>query len=340
MLKLMLQILMELLLQIHLNLEHKVEYDFGSVGLNNIGYESVTASYSIEIISNPLNTIEKGVEVATNNSFYNSRLIDYSQDNNSSVNVTGLDFNTSYFVRSFVENEYGIFYSEYSEFKTLDTNYEFTSILISDVYYSNAKISVGYEHINTVEPEILEKGVYISEDVSLLDSSQSKVLVQSQDFSYNFTGLKQNTTYYYKVFIKNKYKEVKSLMYGFTTQNASPTFSFNLLSENIDFDKITPLINIDTKNLTSISSLDFEILNGNVIVQKFDYLSSYDQSFNGGDIFIPITNLNNSSYSIRLKLTNQYGVFNSSIYSFSTKDDTPFMKIVVFLEIMTQIVLT
>ena len=77
----------------------KVEYDFGSVGLNNIGYESVTASYSIEIISNPLNTIEKGVEVATNNSFYNSRLvIDYSQDNNSSVNVTGLDFNTSYFV--------------------------------------------------------------------------------------------------------------------------------------------------------------------------------------------------------------------------------------------------
>ncbi|MDG1724055.1 MAG: hypothetical protein P8H91_08190 [Flavobacteriaceae bacterium] len=306
-----------------------VDYDFGTINISEIGFETVKIGSEFELTSTQLETLEKGIQISTNSSFDDATWINDNSNGNSIYldNISNLNFNTQYFVRVFVENKYGAFYSGSESFITFNTGYVFTSTQSSLVEYSTATVSTNFTHVINTEPEIIDKGFYLSENELSLVSSQTRVVQSGQELGYEFEFLKHNTKYYYKAFVKNKYGEFTSDTFTFITKNATPTFSFNLQTENVGFDNITPLISIETKDDTNINTLEFEILKGGVTEQNFDYLNTYDSSFNGGDINQELSQLEpNTSYSIKFRLVNEYGTFNSDSYSFKTKDDTPFMK--------------
>ena len=306
-----------------------VNYDFGTINISEIGFETVKIGSGFRLTSTQLETVEKGIQISTNSSFDDAIWLHDDSNGNSIYldNISNLNFNTQYFVRVFVENKYGAFYSGSESFTTLNTGYVFTSTQSSLVEYSTATVSTNFTHVISTEPEIIDKGFYLSENESSLVSSQSRIIQSGQELGFEFEFLKHNTKYYYKAFVKNKYGEFTSDTFTFITKNATPIFSFSLQTENIDFDNITPLISIETKDGTNINTLEFEILKGGETEQNFDYLNTYDSSFNGGDINQELSQLEpNTSYSIKFKLVNEYGTFNSDSYSFKTKDDTPFMK--------------
>ena len=313
-------------------LTENIEYSFGNIVINEVGFDSVKVSSEFELNSSPLQTTQKGIQIATNDAFdnVNTKTDNSSQDGTiSPENFYNLNYNTTYYVRVMVQNQFGTFYGPTSTFTTLNTGYVFTSTKSSLVEYSTATVSTNFTHVIPTEPEIIDKGFYLSENESSLISSQTRIIQSGQELGYEFEFLKHNTKYYYKAFVKNKYGEFTSDTFTFITKNATPIFSFSLQTENIDFDNITPLISIETKDGTNINTLEFKILKGGVTEQNFDYLNTYDSSFNGGDINQELSQLEpNTSYSIKFKLVNEYGTFISDSYSFKTKDDTPFMKIV------------
>lgn len=307
-----------------------IDYSFGNIVISEIGFDSVKVSSEFELNSSPLQTTQKGIQIATNDAFDNANIKTDNSNQDGTIspeNFYSLYYNTIYYVRAMVQNQFGTFYGPTSTFTTLDTGYVFTSTQSSLVEYSTATVSTNFTHVISTEPEIIDKGFYLSENESSLVSSQTRIIQSGQELGYEFEFLNHNTKYYYKAFVKNKYGEFTSDTFTFITKNATPIFSFSLQTENINFDNITPLISIETKDDTNINTLEFEILKGGVTEQNFDYLNTFDSSFNGGDINQELSQLEpNTSYSIKFKLVNEYGTFNSDSYSFKTKDDTPFMK--------------
>lgn len=272
--------------------------------------------------------IEKGFHIATDENFTsNFKILKDEITNNyteASFSVANLEPNTTYFFKTYVINKYMTYTSKVSTFKTLETGYNYTNLNSSKITYSTAKITGKYAHINSQQVNVDEIGFYISENQSNLDSS-TPIEVSDSELSLTIDKLNHNTNYYYQAYVKNEFGEFKSEIKSFKTLDATPNFNFSVSNNNINFSSVNPDLNINLKENTGINSLKLTYAKvGSNNNDFIDILSQVSNTYQGGGINFQINNLEpNTTYELKINLSNDYDEFESQIYSFITLDDTP-----------------
>ena len=302
-----------------------ISYTYSSIQVNDISFENASISSSFQLDFGELDFIEKGYEYSINSDFdsFNS-ILDSSSGTNINVDLLNLNFNTTYYIRAFVTNEYGTFTSDIENFNTLNSGYDFSNINADNINYSTVNLIGTYNHINSAQVEVEELGFYLSDDINTLNDNL--FLIQSSlDLSINLDALAHNTEYFYQAYIKNEFGEFKSTTFSFNTLNATPIFNFELNSNDIQLSSVDPTINVQIRDNTDINSMliNYTRISDN-FTEQINFLNDIDSDYNGGDSGFTISQLlPNTTYSLSIKLQNDYGEFESNQYFFTTLNDTP-----------------
>ena len=289
-----------------------------SIVSSNISYTSIdlNATYT-NLYSGAEITTDKGFIVSINSNFDNST--EFSVTSESGIitaNASQLNSDTTYYIKAFVENSFGISYSDVIQVKTLSAGYNFEKPDVSDISYTSANFYT--QSINPTDIDALEKGFYISTSSDFNSNFQilkDEVTTNSSVAQYSATGLNVNTIYYVKIYVINQYGTFTSEPESFTTTEVS--YSFNPIAvNNIEFEK------------ASVSS-SFQLNFGNIDFTDKGFEYSIDSAFNSSasisdsstnsNIILDLDNLSFSSmYYVRAFVTNQYGTFKSEVQSFET----------------------
>ena len=303
----------------------EVSYSFNPITVNNIEFEKATVSSSFQLNFGNIDFTDKGFEYSIDSNFNSSSSIsDSSTNSNIILDLDNLSFNTMYYVRAFVTNQYGTFKSEIQSFETLKSGYNFSNINDGNISYSTVELNGEFSHINSVQTEITEFGFYFSINENELNSNPVKV-ESGSELTLSIDNLNHNTKYYYQAFIKNKFGEFKSSVFNFSTLDATPVFNYNLPSTNIKISEINPTIDIQIKDQTDVNSLVINYTRLNDGYSKdLNFLNDVDSNYNGGEKTFTINQLlPKTSYSLKMILRNDFGEFESNEYIFTTLDDTP-----------------
>ena len=303
----------------------EVSYSFNPIAVNNIEFEKATVSSSFQLNFGNIDFTDKGFEYSIYSDFNSSSSIsDSSTNSNVILDLENLSFNSKYYVRAFVTNQYGTFKSEIQSFETLNSGYNFSNINDGDISYSTVELNGEFSHINSAQTDIIEFGFYFSVNESELNSYPIKVQSGSE-LTLSINNLNHNTKYYYQAFVKNKFGEFKSSVFNFSTLDATPIFNYSLLSSNIKLSEVNPSLDIQIKDQTDINSLIIEYTRVNDGYSKeLNFLNEVDSDYTGGEKSFTISQLlPKTTYSLKMLLQNDYGEFESSEYSFTTLNDTP-----------------
>lgn len=168
-------------------------------------------------------------------------------------------------------------------------------------------------------------------ETNSMGSFSSPQLIGGGNIAYSapkgITGLKTNTTYYYRLVAENEYGKTSGETMQFTTSATATPISF-----------VSPAI--VTKNATAITP-NSVVLNGSVNANgpAASYWFEYGKTFGLGNITpvtaasastttiqvaTPLTNLQtNTTYYYRLNAQNVYGTINGNISVFTTLPATP-----------------
>jgi len=163
---------------------------------------------------------ELGVCYGTSNnpSVENGKTIE-AKENQTTISLTSLQENTTYYVRAYAKNKVGIAYSESVAFTTLTmpkvqtndiSNIQLTSAILNATLLSNGNDST------------VTKGFCWSENSNpTITSLHIEVQNTTASFNYQLSNLKDETKYYVRAYAKNKL----GVMYGaektFTTLSAT-----------------------------------------------------------------------------------------------------------------------
>jgi hypothetical protein len=238
---------------------------------------------------------------------------------------------TKYYVKAYVENPYGTYTSEPTSFETLNAGYNFKTNSALDIFYDS--VNLKSEFIYLVDNvEIIKRGFLVSENENMenpIEHIDSRT-VSNHNESYNSVivdNLKTNKKYYFQSFVENEYGLFLSEVSNFVTKSAVPNFSFDVIDESIWFDKTKANFSMTKPDDVSITSFNIDIKNLNSEETiRINYLENYSD-YSGGAFEYEMTNLHpNTNYTVTMILVNPYGTFESDNYSFTTKDDKPFMK--------------
>ena len=142
-----------------------------------------------------------------------------AKDNQTTISLTSLQENTTYYVRAYAKNKVGIAYSESITFTTLTlpkvqtndiSNIQFTSATLNAVLLSNGNDSA------------VTKGFCWSEISNpTITSSHTEVQNTTSSFSYQLSNLKAETKYYVRAYAKNRLGVVYGAEKTFTTLSAT-----------------------------------------------------------------------------------------------------------------------
>jgi len=303
----------------------EVSYNFETISVTNISFETASLSSGFNLNYGNLDTTEKGFYISTSTDFNSFTTIsDSSNDSNIASDLLDLNFNSKYYIKAFVKNEFGVFTSDIQSFQTLNSGYNFSNMEESNLTYSSVDLSGSFSHINTEETDVIEFGFYVSANESELNSNSIKVQTGT-DLIISLSNLNHNTKYYYQAFIKNKFGEFKSNTFNFTTLDATPVFNFDLPSNNINLSEVSPTIDIQIKDQTDINSLIINYIRTNDGYSKdLNFLNEVDNNYEGGEQSFTINELlPKTTYLLKIILKNDYGEYESNEYSFTTLDDTP-----------------
>lgn len=297
--------------------------------ISNLSYTSAslesayTNSYSGEDL-----TQERGFYISLNEDMNEKEVFKIDESSQDfTLNLEGLQSNTNYFATAYIVNDYGTYISNVISFSTQNAGYSFSNNLTSNIYYDSADISIEFQQISSEVIEIIQKGVYVSENENM--SNPILILSDSSNgiISNNLNNLTTGKKYFYYAFVKNTYGEFKSSTYNFVTLNATPDFSLNIIEGSIDFDKINTGISIIKPSDVDLLALNIELkreFDGNT--KNIDYLAEVNTEFNGGSFEYSFENLSpKNRYLVKISTQTAYGNYISDEYVLTTKDDTPFM---------------
>ena len=298
----------------------------------------INASFIEALFSAEYSNSYQGDDITTETGFYFSKNEDFSPSRGIVSEASNKEFSqlaqdlysdTKYFVKAYVKNPYGTYTSDVISFETLNGGYNFSNISASEIDYENAQLSSNYTQIfNGDKIDSTQKGLYISINEDM--SSSMQYFLESPDngtLNIKVDGLKTNVKYYYQFFINNAYGFFRSEISDFVTKSAVPEFSFDVIDETIWFDKTKANFSITIPDDVSITNFNIDIKNLNSDeTTRINYLENYSD-YSGGAFEYEMTNLHpKTNYTVKMVLENPYGTFESDNYSFTTKDDTPFMK--------------
>ena len=165
--------------------------------------------------------IERGIvwNEEENPTLEDNKIID--QDNGEgeyTINMAGLNINTTYYVKAYAVNEVDTVYGSQLDFTTLKIKPTVNTLEAIDIT-TNSAILMG--ELICDGGGISEKGIYFSDSPDPLNTD-NKIVIDSENFEITKDNLDYNTTYYFKAYAKNR----KGVVYGetldFTTLCAIP----------------------------------------------------------------------------------------------------------------------
>ena len=166
------------------------------------------------------------------------------EDSAFSHKVDGLKYNTEYYYCTYICQDGDYKYGTAQSFKTQDVTVELS---VNNITQTTATFT-GKTVIT--ESSAIEVGILYSTQSSLSMSSSStkKKTLSNGDFSITAEGLKNNTRYYYKYYIKQGDGYAYGETRDFTTTSISATLSKPVVTQttatfsgNVNFDKTAPI---------------------------------------------------------------------------------------------------
>ena len=166
------------------------------------------------------------------------------EDSAFSHKVDGLKYNTEYYYCTYICQDGDYKYGTAQSFKTQDVTVELS---VNNITQTTATFT-GKTVIT--ESSAIEVGILYSTQSSLSMSSSStkKKTLSNGDFSITAEGLKNNTRYYYKYYIKQGDGYAYGETRDFTTTSISATLSKPVVTQttatfsgNVNFDKTVPI---------------------------------------------------------------------------------------------------
>jgi len=287
--------------------------------VTDILYESASfsAEYENEYDGSDITT-KTGFVISASSSFTDSDSIQANFENQKfNIVKDGLSSNTTYYIKAFVENEFGKYVSDVQSFETLNGGYNFITSNSTKVGYDSAVLTTKYNQISEAIIEVSEKGFIISENQDMSNELKFIAINSDSEIVVNANGLLHNKKYYAQAYLINPYGTSKGEQFDFTTLNASPVV--NAKTENIGLVSAQGTFTFSLQENTSTSAISIVLKNSaGSTVGTYDLDVSKDsQNFT----FENLTTKTNYEYFVTV--TNQFTTYTSQGYSFKTLDDTP-----------------
>ena len=292
--------------------------------VSNISFTSVDLSATYEnLYSGDGITTDKGVVVSLDENFDNRTSYSSSSDTTIiEVSLSALETNTTYYVKAYVENEYGINYGGETSFETNDAGYNFNSINITAIDFETADSSVAFSQAEGEVISPISKGFRVSQNADFsgyTDYNDNNDIENGTSVVVSFENLTINTVYYAKAFVTNEYatffsEEVAS----FQTLNIDYQSSY--VVNNVGYDSA----NIDVE-YNQVSGTQLEVLERGIEIVETPSYNVVDTNSTEGTISLELSSLiHNSNYLFVGYVTTQYGkyYFDSNV-EVNTLDATP-----------------
>ena len=139
-------------------------------------------------------------------------------EGNFSLNITGLDYNTTYYYKAYaIQNGIPIYGTEVS-FNTglTPAAVQTESVGTNDIGYTDAEVS--FRITNIGDPVCTETGIcYSTYTNPTISSNKVKGSIHTYSQSIELTGLRENTTYYFRAYVIQNGKTIYSSELTFTT---------------------------------------------------------------------------------------------------------------------------
>ena len=196
-----------------------------TASITNITETTAKAGGSVTNDGNAAVT-ERGVCIATvsNPTTSNTKITAGSGTGSFTCNLTGLQANTTYYVRAYAVNSKGTAYGEQVSFTTSKT-VVLPAVTTSTVTQITQTTAVAGGNVTADgNASVTERGVCIA-TVSNPTTSNTKITAGSGtgSFTCNLTGLQANTTYYVRAYATNEVGTAYGEEVSFTTQEQSST---------------------------------------------------------------------------------------------------------------------
>ena len=290
--------------------------------VTDILYESASfsAEYENEYDGSDITT-KTGFVISASSLFTDSVSIQANFENQKfNIVKDGLSSNTTYYIKAFVENEFGKYVSDVQSFETLNGGYNFITSNSTKVGYDSAVLTTQYNQISEATIEVSEKGFLISENQDM--SNELKFIATNNDSEIvvNANGLLHNKQYYAQAYLTNTYGAFKGEKFNFTTLNASPVISAK--TEIINLTDGEAKINFSFQENTSATSINLILKKPQPIFSPT--VGTYELDLSSTEQTIKFENLDTKTlYEYTITVTNQFTTYTSQSYSFITLDDTP-----------------
>ena len=176
---------------------------FDSVSSLDISYNSFRVSGSINTSDCDDNFISQGIVYSTSELPTTSDQKKIFSENDFSVEVENLSPATKYYVRAFLTNQDGEFYSSQIVINTLSIGVEFNQI-DSNPMINSAELTSSFSFIEGGGYDITSKGVIFNGN-KLIDNSTSGNSIQ-----ITIENLTPDTNYTFQTFVSSQYGDFKS----------------------------------------------------------------------------------------------------------------------------------
>jgi hypothetical protein len=202
----------------------------GKPTVSTVGYSNVStnsASCSGNVLSDGGASVsERGIcyGLAPNPSINNSKVTSGSGTGSFTCNLTNLTNNTTYYIKAYAKNAYGIAYGEEKHFTTDDGKPTVFTVGYSNVSANKATCSGNVSSAGG--SSVTERGIcYSLAPNPTINNSIVKSGTGTGSFTCNLTNLTNQTTYYIKAYAKNSYGVAYGEEKHFTTE-ILPTFQY------------------------------------------------------------------------------------------------------------------
>ena len=216
----------------------------------DIGFTNASLSATYEnLYSGEDITTDKGFAVSLNDSFENQIL--YSSSSNSGIidlSLSSLSSNTTYYVKAYVENAFGINYGDVANLETNNAGYNFNTINILNIDFETADASATFSQVEGDVITVSSKGFRVSQNT---DFSGYTDFIDSENgtlVAVAFENLIINTSYYVKAFVVNEYGAFFSeTVASFQTLNIEYLHSYSINEVGYDHAEINVTFNQSTR---------------------------------------------------------------------------------------------
>lgn len=292
--------------------------------ISNIDFTSVDLAATYEnLYSGDDITTDKGIVISLNENFENQ--VEYSSSSDANiieVSLTALETNTVYYVKGYVENEYGINYGQETSFETNDAGYSFNSINITGIDFETADSSVTFNQVEGVFTPPTSKGFRVSQNENFsgyTDYNDNNNIENGTSINWSFEGLTISTVYYVKAFVTNEYGTFFSdEVATFQTLSIDYVASYVVNAVGYDYTQIDVDYNQSSGSIV-------EVLEKGIEIYQTPSYNVVDANSPDGSMSLTMSNLtHNSNYTFVGYVTTEYGKYYfEGVVEINTLDATP-----------------